>query len=158
MIAPRPTGPAPTTATVSPGLVLPFRIPISKPVGSASVRKRRPHRSDPPEPGGPRSLRREHARTLPGCRQSCNRNPADTTNGLAVRRLVRLTVGALTAAGHGGNDDAVADLQVSHRGANLGNGTDSLVAQDASVVHLGAVALQDVQVSTANGGWCRRGR
>ena len=79
-------------------------------------------------------------------------NPADTTNGLAVRRLVRLTVGALTAAGHSGDDDAVADLQVSHRGANLGNGTDSLVAEDASVVHLGAVTLQDVQVSTANGG------
>ena len=39
-----------------------------------------------------------------------------------------------------------------NRGANLGNGTDSLVAEDASVVHLGAVTLQDVQVSTANGG------
>ena len=79
-------------------------------------------------------------------------NPADTTNGLAVRRLVRLTVGALTAAGHGGNDNAVADLQISHRGANLGDGADSLMAEDASVVHLGAVTLEDVQVSTANGG------
>ena len=97
------------------------------------------------------SVRNTHVLRL-GTVNHVTENPADTTNGLAVRRLVRLTVGALTAAGHGGNNDAVADLQVSHRGANLGNGTDSLVAQDASVVHLGAVALQDVQVSTANGG------
>ena len=69
-----------------------------------------------------------------------------------MRRLVRLTVEALTAAGHGGDDDAVADLQVSQRGVNLGNGTDSLMAQDTSVINLGAVTLQDVQVSTANGG------
>ena len=34
----------------------------------------------------------------------------------------------------------------------LGNGTDSLVAEDAPVLHLGAVALEDVQVGTADGG------
>ena len=40
MIADRPTGPAPTTATTSPGATRPLRTPISKPVGrmSESVR------------------------------------------------------------------------------------------------------------------------
>ena len=36
MIAARPTGPAPTTATTSPGLIRPLRTPISKPVGRMS--------------------------------------------------------------------------------------------------------------------------
>ena len=36
MIALSPTGPTPTTATTSPGLVRPLRTPISKPVGRMS--------------------------------------------------------------------------------------------------------------------------
>ena len=39
-------------------------------------------------------------------------------------------------------------------GANLGNGTDSLVAQDASVVHLGAVALQGCAGQYRKWWWC----
>ncbi len=40
IIAASPTGPAPTTATVSPGPTLPFCTPISKPVGRMSARNR----------------------------------------------------------------------------------------------------------------------
>ena len=47
MTAPRPTGPAPTIATVSPGFVLPLRMPISKPVGRASVRNKTSSSSRP---------------------------------------------------------------------------------------------------------------
>ena len=35
-MAANPTGPAPTTATVSPGLTRPYCTPISKPVGRMS--------------------------------------------------------------------------------------------------------------------------
>ena len=40
IIAARPTGPAPTTATLSPGLTRPLSTPISKPVGRMSARNR----------------------------------------------------------------------------------------------------------------------
>jgi len=38
MMAASPTGPAPTTTTVSPGFTRPFFTPISNPVGSMSAR------------------------------------------------------------------------------------------------------------------------
>ena len=69
IIAASPTGPAPTTATASPGLTPPFWTPISKPVGRMSARKSTCSSETPSGTGAGRS-RRTGTRASSACTPS----------------------------------------------------------------------------------------
>ena len=79
-------------------------------------------------------------------------DPADAADGLAVRGHAALAVLAAPALGDGRDEHAVADGEPVDGVADLGDGADRLVAEDAAVGDRGHVALQDVQVGAADRG------
>ena len=81
-------------------------------------------------------------------------DPADAGRALvgeAVRRVAAATVGADAARADARDDDAVAGDVVADRGADSHDGSDSLVPEDPALGDGGNVALEDVQVGSADG-------
>src|SRR5450759_5655224 len=77
-------------------------------------------------------------------------DPATTAGALAVAGL--LAESAATTRRDARNQDVVADLKVGDGRAGLDNGADRLMAEDGAYLHLRHVALEDMQVGTANRG------
>src|SRR5690606_17439853 len=77
-------------------------------------------------------------------------DPGGALVGEAVRGQPLLAVRARAAAGDARDDDAVADLEPAHRGADLDDGADTLVAEDPPLLDGGDVPLEDVEVGAAD--------
>ena len=149
MMAASPIGPAPTTATVSPGWTRPLRTPTSYAVGRMSARNStcssvnssghlvdgRIGERDPRELG------------LQAIDQVAE-DPAAAARAEAVARL--LAEATAPARGDAGDEHAVAGREGRHRCADLDDRADGLVAEDRSRLHLGHVALEDVQIGAAD--------
>ena len=151
IIAARPTGPAPTTATVSPGPTPPFCTPISKPVGRMSARNSTCSSRDALGHEVDRRLGVGDARVL-GLHavDQVAEDPADPADRLAVGGHPALARPAAAARGDRGDEHAVALLQAADRGAGLDHRPDRLVAEDAALGHRRHVPLEDVQVGAAD--------
>src|SRR3954464_3996218 len=79
-------------------------------------------------------------------------DPADSAYRLAVGGHSPLTVFAATALGHSGNQNAVADRETADRVTDLRDRAHRFVAEYSSIGHRGDIALQDVQVGSADSG------
>ena len=75
-------------------------------------------------------------------------DPAAAAGAEAVAAL--LAEAAAAAGGDAGDEHAVARLERRDRGADLDDRADGLVAEDRPGLHLGDVALEDVQVGSAD--------
>ena len=76
-------------------------------------------------------------------------DPASSAAALAVASL--LAVAALAAGRDAGHEDLVADREVGDRRSDLDDRAHGLVAEDRPGLHRRHVALEDVQVSPADG-------
>ena len=77
-------------------------------------------------------------------------DPAAATRAEAVLRL--LAEAAASAGGDARDEHAIAGHDGRHSRADLDDRADGLVAEDRSRLHLGHVALEDVQVGAADSG------
>ena len=80
-------------------------------------------------------------------------DPADPRRSLvtqAVREDALLAEAAVTARLDAGDDHVVADRELGHRAAHLGDHADTLVAEDPAGRDRRHVALEDVQVGAAD--------
>ena len=149
-----PTGPAPITATTSPGLTCPYWTPISNPVGRMSL-------SSTPcwfvTPGGHLvhgglGIRHAHVLGLRAVDQVAE-DPADPGRSLvaqAVRENALLAEAAVTTGLDARDDHVVADGELGHRAAHLGDDADALVTENPARRDGRNVALQDVQIGAAD--------
>ena len=81
------------------------------------------------------------------------KNPADTAGCLAVARHRSFAVGTATTGRDGWDEHPIADRQGTYRGPGLGDRSNRFMPENPPVGHRWDVALEDVQIRTANG--CR---
>ena len=151
IIAASPTGPAPTTAIVSPGR--------DAAVLDADLVARREDVGEEEDLLVADALGHEVHRRL-GERDArvlglhavdqVAEDPADPADGLAVGGHPGLARPAAPARGDRGHEHPVALLQRRDRGAGLDHRADRFMAEDAALGHRGHVALEDVQVGAAD--------
>ena len=149
MIAARPIGPAPTIATVSPG--------CDAPVQDADLVGRRQDVGEEQHLLVAQAVRHLVDGGV-GERHACElgleavdhvaEDPAAATGAEAVVAL--LAEAAAPARADARDEHAVADGDRRDGRADLDDGADRLVAENRSRLHLGHVALEDVQVGAAD--------
>ena len=149
-----PTGPAPTTATTSPGLDPP--VPHADlEAGGQDVGQ---HDGGLVGDAGGELVERVVAEGDPdvlrlGAVDEMPEDPADPGRSLigeAVGVEPLVAVGAGAARADAGDQHPVADLDRVDGRTDLGDRADAFVAEDASLGDGGDVALQDVQVGAAD--------
>ena len=150
-IAARPIGPAPTIATVSPG--------CDAAVQHADLERGREDVGEEQHllvaqlvgdlvDGG---VGERHPREL-GL-QAVDQVAEDPASAAGAEAVAALPAEAAAAArGDAGDEHAVAGLERRDRVADLDDRADGLVAEDRAGLHLGHVALEDVQVGAADRG------
>ena len=152
-MAERPTAPAPTTATVSPGPHATGQDPDLVPGGQRVGQEDRLLVRHVLGQVVQRGVRVGHPHGLGlGAVDQVPEDPADAADGLAVRGHVALAVLAPSAARDGRHQDPVADLERADGVADRRDRADRLVAEDAALGHGRDVTGQDVQVGAADGG------
>ena len=149
MIAASPIGPAPTMATVSPGWTCPLSTPTSYAVGRMSASMRISSSFDAVGDGVGGGVGEGHPHEFGlGAVDHVAENPSATAEALAVAALA--AVAARAARRDARHEHAVADCDVLHAGADLFDGSDGFVAEDAPGGDLGHVTFQNMKVRSTD--------